>query len=137
MSRSRKLWLAVALFAVAAVLVGTTVATAAGPWKVLGERVVNDRLERDTIAVGTHKGTFTAVKLMVLRRPVHFLDVKIFFANGDVQDVELRRVIPAGGESRVIDLVGGNRQIQRVEFWYEAETIGRGKKSLVRLLGRR
>ena len=48
-----------------------------------------------------------------------------------------RPVIKAGGESRVIDLEGGHRVIKKVEFWYDAQTTRRGKKSVVRLFGRR
>jgi hypothetical protein len=37
----------------------------------------------------------------------------------------------------VIDLKGDDRVVTRVEFWYDAETRGAGRKSLVRLLGKR
>ena len=62
---------------------------------------------------------------------------KIHFANGRIQDVGLRDVIPAGGESRVIDLVGGDRVIQHVEFWYDAQTRRRGRGARVLVFGRR
>jgi len=54
-----------------------------------------------------------------------------------VQDVAVRRIIPAGGETRVIDLKGGPRVIRRVEFTYEAESRGRGRRATIRLFGRR
>lgn len=87
--------------------------------------------------MGADEGTFTAIKIKVLRRPVHFKDVKVHFADGEVQDVELRRVVKAGGATRAVDLEGGRRVITRVELWYEAETARRGKRSKVELLGRR
>lgn len=65
-----------------------------------------------------------------------FRRVTIHFANGDDQTVELRATIPAGGESRVIDIDGANRVIREVEFWYDAKTLGRGGRALVRVLGR-
>lgn len=119
------------------VALSVAVASAAVGWVFLGERVVADRVDHDVIVVTGSHGTFSALKLVVKRRPVHFLDMKVHFANGDVQDVELRTVVPAGGESRVIDLSGGDRTVARVEFWYEANSIGLGKKALVRLHGRR
>jgi hypothetical protein len=110
---------------------------AADKWISLGEKTVNDRLDHDSIRIGASQGRFTAVKIEVLGRAVHFKDMKIHYANGGVQDVEIRRVIPAKGESRAIDLTGDDRIVTRVEFWYEAETIKRGKGSRIRLLGRR
>jgi len=47
---------------------------------------------------------------------------------------QLRNPIPAGGESRVIDLQGGDRVIRSVEFWYDARS--RGRQAIVRALGR-
>jgi len=38
-----------------------------------------------------------------------------------VQDVSLRNVIPAGGESRIIDLDGNDRFINRIEFVYDTK----------------
>jgi len=109
----------------------------AATWVVLGERVVNDRIDHDTIAVTGAQGRFSALKVKVMKRPVHFLDMTVTFGDGGTHEVELRSVIPAGGETRVIDLEGGKRIVKKVEFTYEAESIGRGKKSTVRLLGRR
>ena len=112
-------------------------AMAKGPdWVLLGERVVNDRLDHDTLAITAGRGDFTAIKIKVRKAPVHFLDLKVHFGDGSVQDVSIRTIIPAGGESRVIDLPGGDRIIQKIEFWYEAESRGR-KRAEIRVFGRR
>jgi hypothetical protein len=113
------------------------VGIAAGPaWKFLGERVVNDRLDHDVIAVTAAEGEFRALKLLVRGHAVHFLDAKVHFANGAIQDLAIRTVIPAGGETRVIDLRGAERVIRKVELWYEANSLGRGRAK-VRLFGLR
>jgi hypothetical protein len=52
------------------------------------------------------------------------------------QTIESRSTIPAGGESRAIDLEGTDRVIRSVEFWYDAKTV-RGRRAVVRLFGRR
>jgi len=129
----RTAWLLVVVAAVLAV--GCTTAVV-GDWTLLGERVVNDRVDRDTIPVGASAGQLSALKIRALRRPVHILDVKVVFANGRVQDLALRRVIPPGGESRAIDLVGSERTVSRVELTYEAESRGRGRRATVQLYGR-
>ena len=118
-------------------LVAAQAGIAAAQWVTLGHRVVNDRLDHDAIAVGGGRGDFTAIKLKVAHSAVHFRSVKIHFANGGTDDVELRVVIPAGGESRVIDVSGDDRVIRSVEFWYEAESLRKGERATVRLLGRR
>ncbi|HEX7186081.1 MAG TPA: hypothetical protein VF756_29920 [Thermoanaerobaculia bacterium] len=105
-------------------------------WELLGARTVTDGADHDTIAVTASKGTFRSLQIHVEGRAVQFRDMKIHFANGDVQNVELRNVIPAGGESRVIDVEGrGDRAIRSVEFWYDAQSLG-GKKATVKLYGK-
>lgn len=137
MSSATNVRAGVVIGVVALALATAAVVSGAAGWVFLGERVVADRVDHDTIVVTGAQGTFTALKLAVKRRPVHFLDMKVHFANGEVQDVELRSVVPAGSESRIIDLLGGDRTVTKVEFWYEANSIGVGRKALVRLHGRR
>ncbi len=105
-------------------------------WVKLGERTVNHAVDRDEIVVSAKKGVFKKIKLKVKRRKVTFRDVKVHFANGDVQDVALRREIPAGGQTRDIDLEGKNRVITKVVFWYNTTSV-RGKRAKVQLLGER
>lgn len=112
------------------------VALAEDRWKRLGSAAVNDRLDHDSIVVSGARGDFSAIKLRVERAAVHFVSVKVHFANGETQNVELRAVVPAGGESRVIDIEGSDRVIRRVEFWYETQTARHGRRATVRLLGR-
>lgn len=90
-----------------------------GKWQKLGERTVKPRVEKDVIRVGVADGRFTKLKFRVKTAPVRILDMKVHFKNGEVKDVALRAVIPAGGESRVIDLPGNKRFITHVTFWYK------------------
>lgn len=105
-------------------------------WESLGTLTVSDARDHDVLAVTGRQGTFRSVKLEVLGRAVQFRSMKIHFANGDTQDVELRDVIPAGGESRVIDVEGaGDRVIRTIELRYDAQSLG-GKKARVRVYGK-
>jgi hypothetical protein len=107
-----------------------------GRWEILGERSVTDGADHDVIPVTAVQGTFRSLKIRVEDRAVQFRDVKVHFANGTTQDVAVRKVIPAGGESRVIDIRGrGDRVIQSVELWYDAQSLA-GKKATVKLYGR-
>lgn len=105
-------------------------------WVKLGERTVNHRVERDVIPVTAARGDFRKIKLKVRHRAVTFRAVHVHYRNGRVQKVELRKNIPAGGETRVIDLVGDDRIIKEVTFIYDTAT-GRGDRAVVQLFGRR
>ncbi|MEO7794826.1 MAG: hypothetical protein ABIV06_08640 [Thermoanaerobaculia bacterium] len=104
-------------------------------WELLGERRVSDGIDHDVIEVTATQGTFRNLKVVVRGHAVQFRSMRIHFANGSAQSVELRDVIPAGGESRVIDVEGADRVIRKVEFTYDAQTH-HGKKALIRLFGR-
>ena len=105
-------------------------------WELLGTRTVTDRVDHDVIEVTGAKGTFRSLQLRVESRAVQFRSMKLHFGNGATQDVELREVIPAGGESRIIDVEGpGDRVIRSIEFRYDAQSLG-GKKAVVKVYGK-
>ena len=113
-----------------------SVSSHARKWEKLGlVRTVNHKLDRDVILVGPGKGPFTALKLTVKDAGLHLLDMKVHFGNGDVQDVEIRKLIPRGGVTRVIDLQGKDRKIKKVIFWYKTPKR-KNKQAKVRLWGR-
>jgi len=58
----------------------------------------------------------------------------VHFNNGQTQNVEMRDRIPAGGESRVIDLDGKGRFIEKVVFWYDTQN-DEVRRSTVELWG--
>ncbi|HAC22128.1 MAG TPA: hypothetical protein DCF91_08565 [Porphyromonadaceae bacterium] len=90
-----------------------------GRWEKLGERSVNFRGDKDVIRSG-HKGTFTRLKIRVDRAPVEFDRIFVEFANGQRQEIRVRQVIKAGGESREIYLKGNRRVIKKITFYYRS-----------------
>jgi len=118
------------------VLFVTAVLANPGVWKKLGKRTVKFTVDRDVIQSGVREGTFPKIKLKVKKSGVHFRDVKVHFQNGTIFDVKIRKWIPKNGETRVIDLPGKNRIIDKVVFWYDSG--GRNaKRALVELWARR
>jgi len=105
-------------------------------WKTLGECTVGRGATRDVITVAGQEDPVRKIKFRVRRADVRLLDVKIQFADGDIQDVKLREFVRAGKSSRSIDLYGKGRSIRRVEFLCAAGT-GTGSRALVRLVGKR
>lgn len=124
------------LIALAAFIVATgAVAASAQGWVNLGTKEVKDRSEQDTWHIGKGKGEFRKIKLKVLDRPVRFYKLEVKYENGRVENIEVRNLISAGGETRAIDLSGNERFIDRVDVWYEASTVRRGRRSHVTLYG--
>lgn len=113
---------------------GAAVAGKAHGWEKLGERKVSDRVDHDEIVVTSAKGDFKSLKVLVRDHAVQFRDMKVHFGNGGTQDVELRSVIAAGGESRVIDLNGNDRVIRKVSFVYDSQSLA-GRPATVVLFG--
>jgi hypothetical protein len=96
-------------------------------WKFIGDKRVNFTVDRDVIHLGNIKDDFRKLVIRVTDGPVKMLDMKVYFDNGSVQDVQLRALIPQGGSSRVIDLEGGLRHLSKIEFWYETAGFTKGK----------
>ena len=84
----------------------------------LGDATVDGSRDRDTISVGRHAGEFRAIQLRVHGGAVNFDRVVVRYGNGTQEELQIRSHIPAGGQTRIIDLPGERRIIQSVDFWY-------------------
>lgn len=104
-------------------------------WEYLGQRRVDFSRDRDEIFVTARDGVFTAIKIRVKKAPIEMHRLIIHFANGTTQEIELRQNIPAGGSSRIIDLPGNKRIIQKVVFVYETKNRS-PRRAVVELWGR-
>lgn len=104
-------------------------------WELLGRTSVGFLRDRDAIQVGRDDGDFSKIQLRVRNNAVHFDDLKVVYGNGQVDDIPIRSEIRAGGETRVIDLEGGERFIRRVELVYRSRPNFRGQ-AVVELWGR-
>jgi len=129
-----RLTVSVTSFLVATLALGCASTAEAQIRAFLGERVVSDRAEYDTIRVTDERGPFHAIQLRVLKAPVKFKRVIVFFENGTTQRFERNLLVRAGDFTPRIDLAGGNRYIRKVVFYYEARSPGY-ERALVRLFG--
>lgn len=103
-------------------------------WDLLGQRNVNFGIDRDEIRVTFREGSFKKIKLQVKKAPVHFRKVVVHYRNGGSEEITLRDNIPAGGETRAIDLNGNNRIISKVVFFYNSKPRAR-RQGKVKLFG--
>ncbi|CAN1722026.1 conserved exported protein of unknown function [Hyphomicrobium sp. 1Nfss2.1] len=96
-------------------------------WEMLGEQAVGFGVDRDVIRVGRREGFFSKILLEVRDNDVEILDLKVFFKRGMPQDVRVRQRLRAGDRTRPIDLVGGDRLIDRIEVVYRSRPGFRGR----------
>lgn len=118
-------------------LLAAAVAVEAQGWVRLGARNVSDRNDHDVVPVTGRQGQFNAVRFAVRGHDVDFHRVVIHYGDGEDQVVQMRETIRAGRETRAIDLERRNRVIRSIEFWWDANTFGRGGRATVTVFGRR
>ena len=106
----------------------------ADDWKLLGTRTVDRGIDRDEIQVTALRGAFHKLKLKVAGSPIEIKSLHVIYGNGDPDKLEVREHIRSGGETRSIDLRGGDRVIKKVIIWYKTE--GGHNKAVVTVWGR-
>ncbi len=109
------------------VFFGVEGASAAPNWERLGCKTVGINVDKDRIDVGRKDGAFKSLKLKVRQAPIEFFGVRVVFGNGQRQDIQIKQKVPAGAESRPIDLAGDARGIQRVDLLYRSLPTFKGK----------
>jgi hypothetical protein len=86
--------------------------------------------DRDSIDVGRREGRFKAIRLAARGNDVEMLDLKIVYANGEPDDIQVRSLIRAGRETRPLDLRGGDRAIRRIDMVYRSRPNFRGQATV-------
>ena len=92
-----------------------------GGWTELGcEQVSLVGKDRDTIRVGRDEGRFSAIRLHVRGADVEVLNLRVVYANGDPDDLQVRHFVRAGEHTAPLELSGRGRSIDRVEMQYRS-----------------
>ena len=100
-------------------------------WVQLGCQQVSFRgRDRDTIRVGRREGRFSAIRLAARGSDVEVLDLKVVYANGNPDDIGVRRVIRSGDRTAPLDLRGRDRSIQQIEMVYWQRPDFRGQATI-------
>lgn len=116
------------LFLLASIPLSTAAQAQQGQgWTPLGCRDVDFGVDRDVIPVGVRDGRFTAIRLRAGNNAIRMLDLKVIYANGAPDDIPVRAVIRAGGQSGPLDLRGHDRAIERIELVYAPVPNYRGR----------
>jgi hypothetical protein len=106
-------------------------------WMLLGSCTVSAGADHDTLAVIGENTVVGKLQLRVKGTAVRFQRIVVRYDDRDDDRIELSRdEIPAGGESRTIDLREHDRVVRSVDLWYDAESLG-GRRAVVEVYGRR
>jgi hypothetical protein len=103
-------------------------------WVRLGTKRVDGRRDTDSIEVGGRE-KFRALMFRVSDSAARIDDVTVHFENGGPYRARLREVYAAGSRSRVLDLPGRHRDIERISFRYS--DLRRGRSAEVTVYGLR
>ena len=120
---------------VLAMLLAPSIASA--QWVFLGQRGVSFRGDRDVIPVTAVQGVFGRLQLRVQGNGVHIHRVRVNFANGTAQVVQVNQWVPPNSATRVLDLPGAHRVIRNVQLFYSTRGRPWRGQAVVRLFGSR
>lgn len=96
-------------------------------WRLLGERSVAGRYDHDTIAVGSYKGRFDKLTMVVSDSDLELIDLEIKFVTGRSYHPATRHYFREGSRSRMFDLPGDDRMIRSIELRYKNVGTGSAK----------
>jgi Protein of unknown function (DUF2541) len=99
-------------------------------WKIIGDKVADYALDRDVLVVSGND-VFTKLKIKVTNAPLNMKDMDVVFENGEKQNFNLQQNFRQGEWSRVLDLHGNKRRIDKIIFKYDTKNVGKGKAKVV------
>jgi len=100
-------------------------------WHKIGTTTVDFQAETDEIIViGADR--FAFIKIKIEDAPVNLVSFDIYFENGEKQNVTIGKEIKNPGETRVVQINGGERRIKKVVFLYKtvASSMDKAKVEL-------
>ncbi len=103
-------------------------------WHKIGETKVDFTKDKDEVIVmGADR--FAKIKFKVTDAPIEFTAIEIFYESGDNQKIPMSTLIKSPGESRTIDLNGGERSLKKIVFMYKTIPNYKDKKAHVEIYG--
>ena len=102
-----------------------------GEWRYLGTVTARFTADHDAIVVQGPYDFFRKIKFKVTGAPINLLRLIVTYDDGGLPEkIDTRFTIPAGGESRIIDLAGNRRKIRSIEFWYDTKGVLQGRANV-------
>jgi hypothetical protein len=101
-------------------------------WDKLGQRWIDGQVDKDRIEV--HRSErYTHIRIVVESSAIELRDMTIDFGNGETWTVPTKLVFEGNSTSRDIELPGGLRHIERIEF--VSANLQNGGRAMVEVWG--
>jgi hypothetical protein len=120
----------VCLSSVLMILAISTMAFHFAAWRSLGTKTVNYRTDHDVLDVQLRDGRFQELRFVVRGGDLNMQKCVVHFENGGQQEIELRHNFNKRSASRVVDLKGNKRIIERISFWYDTQNSSNNRARL-------
>ena len=103
-------------------------------WHKIGEVKADFKKEREEIMVmGADR--FASIRFKVTEAPIDLVGLEVYYESGDKQDVKINMPVKAPGESRTIDLNGGERSLKKIVMVYKTLPNQHDEKAQVEVWG--
>jgi len=99
-----------------------------GGWLLLGsQRAEVFNTDRDVFEVGERFGRFKALRIAVRDRAVRIRGMRVYYGNGEVEDVAISAELRNGQTTQALEIQGRGRFIQRIEVAYRTKLNFKGE----------
>ena len=103
-------------------------------WHKIGELTADFKKGKEEVVVmGADR--FASIRFKVTDAPIDLTSLEVYYESGDKQDVKVNSIVKAPGESRTIDLNGGERSLKKIVFVYKTPPNHKDEKSHVEIWG--
>ena len=103
-------------------------------WHKIGSTTVDYQKETDEVVIlGADR--FASIKFKITEAPVDIESIIVSYESGDSQKISLKSKINAPGESKVINLNGGERNLKNIVFVYNTPPNNSDVKSVIEIWG--
>jgi len=101
-----------------------------GRWEQLGCTDIAFRSDHDVIRVGQQQGRFRAIMVEVHGNAVRIENLRVIYANGQPDNLNVQSQLAPGTRSRPLDLQGRDRAIARIEVVAQSAPQGQRQARL-------
>ena len=99
-------------------------------WEKLAEKKIDQELNHHEMIISSENRPFSAVKIRAVKGGVNLHRCIFRYKSGETLTVEMRNNLPAGTDSRTIQLPQKKDVVVSVECWYDTKNYGDQAASL-------
>jgi len=99
-----------------------------GAWLLVGSTDAVHNTDHNAIMVKKDASlNFKKMKVTVRNAPLTITKMTVVYDSGEEETISIPLEIPKNGESAVVDIKSGTRNVKRIDFWYDSTDFTKGK----------